>query len=60
MNEIEIEFNDVRKGIKIRLKGEKGTVDSYLEKFGYDSVIKESSQQLEKGITSDNSSTFIL
>src|SRR3990167_8497591 len=42
MTEIEIELQDTRKGIKIRLKGEQATVDSYIQKYGYDAPLNAS------------------
>lgn len=49
MTEIEIELQDNRKGIKIRLKGEQAAVDSYLQKYGYDEALKVSVTQTPTG-----------
>ena len=41
MNNIEIEFEDVRRGIKIRVKGNQDEVEEYLKKQGFDTMIKD-------------------
>ncbi|MCK4634678.1 MAG: hypothetical protein KAT37_02275 [Candidatus Aenigmarchaeota archaeon] len=40
-SDIEIEFEDVKKGIKFRLKGTPDVVDKYIEEYGYGSAMKE-------------------
>lgn len=39
-DEIEVEFEDSRKGIKLKLKGKSEVVDAYIEKYGYASAMK--------------------
>lgn len=39
--EIEVEFEDTRTGIKLKVKGNPKIVDTYLEKYGYTEVMKE-------------------
>lgn len=45
MTDIEVEFEDTKKGIKLRLKGAPDVVESYLQKYGYDSAMKEASNR---------------
>src|SRR3989338_6123952 len=40
-DEIEVEFEDSRKGIKLKVKGKQDVVDAYIEKYGYASAMKE-------------------
>lgn len=46
MNEdIEIEFEDTRRGIKFRIKGKPEVVEANMEKYGYSTTIKEATSQ---------------
>lgn len=40
-DEIEIEFEDAKKGVKLKLKGKSDVVSKYIEKYGYETAMKE-------------------
>lgn len=50
MSEIEIEFEDTKRGVKFRLKGSPEMVESYLKKYGYDSAMKEATNRQQSSM----------
>lgn len=51
--EIEIEFEDAKRGVKLRLKGKPDVVDKYLEEYGYSSAMKEAVKRREDKVESE-------